>query len=747
MWNCATCGAEVNDGLHSCWHCGATAGPLTQTAPETPAEASEATESLVSVATAPRAEHAHVMRCHLEAAGIPVFIKGEPATGMNWAEAPATEVIQLQVRDGDHDRARALLAEIPADEAPSVTIDAAPVTAAETVPVPVAEEMTTPLDTVTETAPAEPSPVWEPANRDALTPYEYTRSLESHLSSLMDDHDVADWKVNPAFHPDVHAFIQGHANNAGFLKKAEALQQNRAKYFATMRAQAEKKAALAPAPTPAPVVETPVAPEAVPPATAAKTKPRKRWYRSPTRWLTLLLLFTLVGAVGGAYVWQIVAERRLQAALDRAVELDGVWTWDDMQEQRAEIPDGQNAALQLEIALNLLPPDWSGDDGIARDARDLAPATALTDEQRARVFKELHRLTKALAEARGLAPLSTGRFPPRPQEEWLTGQRSDATTRAAIAAKLLTLDAILQAHDKNLGQALASTRAALVAGRSVGDDPDSSQQAQRLACQRLACQTLERVLAQGEADDPSLAAAQKLFADESMQPAAVHYQRGYRAWVKAVREAKQEAPAEAEEGDDEEAWKLPPTLQRLVPYADDARQWLARGWHLENEALETETLTAAVEVAKLPLDEQPAALEELVDRTNRLRSESWPQWRYLKGLMAVGPAIQVAQGFQASQTRLRCAATALAAERYRLVNGHWPHSFEEMAEFLPEVPLDPYDGQPLRMRKTDDGLVIYSIGRDKIDDNGIFDAKGTNRPGTDIVMRLWDVDKRRQGKK
>jgi len=78
---------------------------------------------------------------------------------------------------------------------------------------------------------------WEPPNKATLTPEEYVRALEGKLSAIIDDKHVPGWQVNPAFDPEVSAFIQSHAHNAAFLKKAQALQQNRASYFAAARAQ------------------------------------------------------------------------------------------------------------------------------------------------------------------------------------------------------------------------------------------------------------------------------------------------------------------------------------------------------------------------------------------------------------------------------------------------------------------------------------------------------------------------------
>jgi hypothetical protein len=46
---------------------------------------------------------------------------------------------------------------------------------------------------------------------------------------------------------------------------------------------------------------------------------------------------------------------------------------------------------------------------------------------------------------------------------------------------------------------------------------------------------------------------------------------------------------------------------------------------------------------------------------------------------------------------LRCAATACAVERFRLKYKKLPEKLEQLVpEFLPKVPIDPFDGKPLR---------------------------------------------------
>jgi hypothetical protein len=64
--------------------------------------------------------------------------------------------------------------------------------------------------------------------------------------------------------------------------------------------------------------------------------------------------------------------------------------------------------------------------------------------------------------------------------------------------------------------------------------------------------------------------------------------------------------------------------------------------------------------------------------------------------------------------------TLIAVARFRKQHARLPDSLDELVpDFLSEVPMDPFDGKPLRYLITDDGTaVIYSIGRNRVDDNG-----------------------------
>src|SRR5207253_638702 len=75
-----------------------------------------------------------------------------------------------------------------------------------------------------------------------------------------------------------------------------------------------------------------------------------------------------------------------------------------------------------------------------------------------------------------------------------------------------------------------------------------------------------------------------------------------------------------------------------------------------------------------------------------------------------------------SQANLRAALVALACERYRLKdrNKNWPVSLDVLVKekLLDAIPGDPFDNQPMRYRRTKDGIVIYSIAFNMKDDQG-----------------------------
>jgi len=121
--------------------------------------------------------------------------------------------------------------------------------------------------------------------------------------------------------------------------------------------------------------------------------------------------------------------------------------------------------------------------------------------------------------------------------------------------------------------------------------------------------------------------------------------------------------------------------------------------------------------AQVPLwqREESAVEREIV----QMRASLTERLRYVP-IMIMMPSLSRASVIAERGTQERDATlAALACELYRRRTGHWPASLAELApRYLPAVPLDRFDGQPLRYRMADGYAVIYSVGWDRDDDGG-----------------------------
>jgi hypothetical protein len=81
------------------------------------------------------------------------------------------------------------------------------------------------------------------------------------------------------------------------------------------------------------------------------------------------------------------------------------------------------------------------------------------------------------------------------------------------------------------------------------------------------------------------------------------------------------------------------------------------------------------------------------------------------------------------------AQTAIALTRYRFTHGAFPAKLEALVpDYLDDLPVDPFDGKPLRFVSKPEKFLIYSIGPDGKDDGGSpYDEKSMTG---DIVFSL-----------
>jgi hypothetical protein len=430
------------------------------------------------------------------------------------------------------------------------------------------------------------------------------------------------------------------------------------------------------------------------------------------------------------YLHSSHARSRMAQSLAELDESDPGWRLEDLQKARPELLDEENSALVV-LAAHKAVPKGLPDHKVMERFDRLPPPPELLDAESARLLKEqLTPLKAALAEARKLADMPNGRH------NLVLAANPYATPiphaqQTRNIASLLHHDALNLAQQGEAGEALRSCQAALNAGRSLDDEPFMITQLVRMACIALAADRAERVLALGQPPVEDLARLQALVEQEEAHPSARVGLRGERAMIHIVLSGLADGSMPTSVLLDRmggQDW-----MDRMVI------QWDARGRARQDHPKVMELMGKAIDNTRLPDHEQPAAEKALNREIHELASHS-----YLLRLTlpAMGKFTEAARRKKA---QVRCLMTVLAVERYRRDKGDWPARLDDLApKLLKKVPLDPYDGKPLRYVRVADGVIVYSVGADGIDNGGNIDRTNPVAPGTDIGFQLWDVKHRRQ---
>lgn len=300
--------------------------------------------------------------------------------------------------------------------------------------------------------------------------------------------------------------------------------------------------------------------------------------------------------------------------------------------------------------------------------------------------------------------------------------------------ELVRYEMMRRAEEGDADGALADCRRQLNLGRSLGDEPVMVSQNVRNHHARIAVRGAARVLAQGEPSDAALAELQGGFAAEGGRNGLENGLRGERAMTDGLLRLIQRGDIPwqfaldwLDRQDRDDNVNREALLLSLTPGAEK-----------ESRAAALRHATELIAAARLPETEMPAAFARLDARAKEMP--------LLARLVSVHGA-KISRRHLEARAELRCAAAALAAERYRRRHGDWPASLDQLTpDLLEKVPADPFTGRPLMLRRLDDGLVIYSVGADAQDDGGDVEDSPSVKTDTakDVGFRLWDVSRRRQ---
>jgi hypothetical protein len=494
---------------------------------------------------------------------------------------------------------------------------------------------------------------------------------------------------------------------------------------------------------------------------AATAAPREIAARSrrTTLWLWLtcaaILLVSLIVSVAGFASGAIAGrsiDRRLDAAVAEADRDDPNWRLDDLMDHREPVPAAENSSLVVDHVVALLPKGWLGDTKLQSGEKgtrrgqvkedlgrleETPPNRTLSDPVAASLRAELKTLGEAVTLARTLDRYLRGfheiQIGPTISD---TPLRQTQDTR--IVARLLAMDAAIQAHDGDLDGALGSCRAMLGVGRSIGDEPFLISALVRCSLGAVTLKSVRRVLGHGEPSEAALVRLQAAVLDELSQPLLVIPMRGERAaYTELIRRVEEgEIPISALSG----------TAKPRLPVPRPAGSPWTKVWFDYQITLYLEWMNAAVAIAKRPAAEQPARWRAWQANVDRVKNSRFGIYTATFPLLLSPPIPAVATAFSRHQSELGATAILIAAEHHRRKNGRWPASIETIDPgILNSAPVDPYSGQPFRFEHRDGQFLIYSIGPNGKDEHGEYDPKRWPDGGKDDVgARAWDLSLRRR---
>jgi len=450
--------------------------------------------------------------------------------------------------------------------------------------------------------------------------------------------------------------------------------------------------------------------------------------------LIAFLGFGLIVAVG-LFIFQMTASSELDRVVAELDRLDPGWRMEDFEAKRQAMPDAENSALRIIAAAQLL---WgkrpsSPFQGMNKN-RNLQ--VRLDATQAADIEKQLMACKSALEEARKLKDMPKGRWPTKFDTSFSLAPPKVQLLDALTVSRLLALDAIWRAHKADAEGALESCLAILHAGQSLDDYPVLMAYLVRESATLIAVNTMERTLAQnkiGLASEPTLQRLQDALAKELSQQMIVDAFRGERAFSYQILKALSEGTLDAKQIYLNKAKTpiselLEATLIDYVP-----------GKLMQKRAVQLRFYTDIVELLKLPPEEWENQIGDLQERVQK---------GPIMVRKSVGYLLNHIDTARQTLTSVRCALVALAAERYRISHNHWPDSLDVLVNtgYLDAISKDLYGGKPLRLKRTADSLIIYSVWPNSVDvDNGAYiESDLQQNPPRAVGFRLWDLNWRGQ---
>jgi hypothetical protein len=161
------------------------------------------------------------------------------------------------------------------------------------------------------------------------------------------------------------------------------------------------------------------------------------------------------------------------------------------------------------------------------------------------------------------------------------------------------------------------------------------------------------------------------------------------------------------------------SLWQRIKGGDVLMSLVPKGWFYQNMivcAQLDQTALDGIDLSRGTI--APEASDKLLKEVMRALSSPSP-YNYLARI-AIPNFTKAIQTTSRNQTTANEALIACALERFRLAEGRYPENVGELApRFLDKLPADMVGGQPLKYRRAQNSFVLYSVGWNEKDENGL----------------------------
>ena len=308
------------------------------------------------------------------------------------------------------------------------------------------------------------------------------------------------------------------------------------------------------------------------------------------------------------------------------------------------------------------------------------------------------------------------------------------------SAQMLEAAAVLDLHNGDTGAATTNICTLLALVRADHDEPILISHLVRIAMVAIAASPTWEILQTTNVTDAQLAWLQKNWEQLEFIDSTEKACEMERAMLKADVEKARADGAEfdrmmgftlssSSSGSSSPGWMDLEQLGDNLKYAAGKVLWRTSWSYTEEQhflqadqiMLETlRTMETNGQCLKPQFDAMQAKMSSL-GLTNAgealFRALKIPDFGDMIGGNWMGSAVSKTIRIEAAR---RVVVAAIALKRFQLKHGQWPKTLDELApEFFPLVPIDPYDGKPLRYHSDADGtFLLYCVGEDGVDDGG-----------------------------